>query len=78
MRTNIVLNDELVQEAMRFTTASSKRALIEEALKTFVEVKAAERQRATYQERLKRLDTKLLNLRLRQSPAEILRADRDR
>lgn len=78
MRTNIVLNDDLMREAMRFTAAKSKRALIEEALRTFVEVKAAERQRATYQERLRRLDAKLQNLRLRQSPAEILRADRDR
>jgi Arc/MetJ family transcription regulator len=78
MRTNIVLNDDLMQEAMHFTSAKSKRALIEEALRTFVEVKAAERQRETYQERLQRLDAKLRNLRLRQSPAEILRADRDR
>lgn len=73
-----MLNDDLMREAMRFTAAKSKRALIEEALRTFVEVKAAERQRATYQERLRRLDAKLQNLRLRQSPAEILRADRDR
>jgi len=78
MRTNIVLNDDLMQEAMRFTSAKSKRALIEEALRTFVEVKAAEQQRETYQQRLRRLDAKLQNLQLKQSPAEILREDRDR
>jgi Arc/MetJ family transcription regulator len=37
MRTNIVLNDDLVKEAFRYTAASSKRELIELALKEFVE-----------------------------------------
>ncbi|MCC2666169.1 MAG: hypothetical protein K0S63_85 [Gammaproteobacteria bacterium] len=37
MRTNIVLNDSLVKEAFRYTTASSKRELIELPLKEFVE-----------------------------------------
>lgn len=78
MRTNIVLNDELVREAMRFSTARSKRALVEEALKTFVEVRAAERRRATYEERLGRLDSRLRGLRLRESPRDLLRGDRDR
>lgn len=37
MRTNIVLNDSLVKEAFRYTSVSSKRELIELALKEFVE-----------------------------------------
>ncbi len=78
MRTNIVLNDELVKEAMRYATGNSKRALIEEALATFVEVKAAERRRAKYRARLRGLQVKLQDLRLRESPADVLRADRDR
>ena len=78
MRTNIVLNDELVREAMRFSTARSKRALVEEALRTFVEVREAERRRATYEERLGRLDRRLRGVRLRESPRDLLRSDRDR
>lgn len=78
MRTNIVLNDDLVREAMKFSTARSKRALVEEALRTFVEVREAERRRATYEERLGRLDGKLRGLRLRESARDLLRADRDR
>jgi Arc/MetJ family transcription regulator len=78
MRTNIVLNDELMAEARRFSRARSKRELVEEALRTFVEVKAAERRRATYLERLHALDERLRDVRLRDSPADLLRADRDR
>ena len=37
MRTNIVLNDELVEEAFKFSNAiSTKRELIETALKEYV------------------------------------------
>jgi len=32
MRTNIVLNDELVAEAFQYSDASIKRGLVEEAL----------------------------------------------
>jgi Arc/MetJ family transcription regulator len=38
MRTNIVLNDELVDEAFKFSkTISTKRELIETALKEYVD-----------------------------------------
>jgi Arc/MetJ family transcription regulator len=37
MRTNIVLEEELVDEAFRFSKAKTKKALIHEALKEFVE-----------------------------------------
>jgi Arc/MetJ family transcription regulator len=36
MRTNIVLNDDLVKEAFCYTTAKTKRELIEIALREFV------------------------------------------
>jgi Arc/MetJ family transcription regulator len=78
MRTNIVLNDELVREAMRYSSAKSKRALVEEALRTFLEVKEADARRATYRQRLRQLETKLQEIHLRESPFEVLRADRDR
>jgi len=37
MRTNIVLEDELVKEAFRFSSAKTKKDLIHQALKEFVE-----------------------------------------
>lgn len=37
MRTNIVLDDHLVKEAFRYTKVSTKRALIDLALKEFIE-----------------------------------------
>jgi len=37
MRTNIVLDDELIEEAIRLGKAKSKREIIHAALKEFVE-----------------------------------------
>ena len=73
-----MLNDDLVEEALRYAQAKSRKALIEEALETFVEVKRAERRRESYRERLESLDPRLQAIRLSESPAKVLRADRDR
>ena len=40
MRTNIVLDDNLVQEAMRATGLTTKRAVVEAGLRTLVQIKA--------------------------------------
>jgi Arc/MetJ family transcription regulator len=77
MRTNIVLNDELIREAMRCSKAKTKRAVIEEALSTLVRVRAEERRRATYRDRLKALEQKTVGLTLRESSLAILRHDRE-
>ncbi len=37
MRTNIVLDDELVEEAFRHSDAKTKRELVDQALREFVE-----------------------------------------
>jgi Arc/MetJ family transcription regulator len=37
MRTNIVLDDELVEEAFRYSDAKTKRELVDRALREFVE-----------------------------------------
>lgn len=78
MRTNIELDEALVEEAMRYSKASTKRALVDEALRNFVEVKAAEERRRTYAEKLEEIRRRTITLKLRKSPAEILREDRDR
>ena len=76
MRTNVVLNDELVSEAMKYTSARTKRALIEEALRTFVDVKAAERRRLTYGLRVRALQDRLANVKTRTSSVDLVREDR--
>ena len=42
MRTNIVLDDGLVAEAMRRTGIKTKRAVVEEALRTLIGLKRQE------------------------------------
>lgn len=37
MRTNVVLNDQLVSEAFRYTSATTKRELLDIVLREFVE-----------------------------------------
>jgi len=39
MRTNIELNDELLQSAARFTESKTKKGIVEEALRFYVQVK---------------------------------------
>jgi Arc/MetJ family transcription regulator len=77
MRTNIVLNDELIQEAMRCSKAKTKRAVIEEALGVLVRVRTEEQRRATYRDRLKTLEQKTAGLTMRESSLTLLRHDRE-
>jgi Arc/MetJ family transcription regulator len=45
MRTNVVIDDELMTQAMKYTGLTTKKAVIEEALRTLVHLKAQERVR---------------------------------
>ena len=78
MRTNIELNDDLMSEAKKYARATTKRAIVEEALRTFVEVKEQERRRNTYLDRLRSLREELAGLTLRTPPHVLLREDRER
>ncbi|MBE7550573.1 MAG: type II toxin-antitoxin system VapB family antitoxin [Anaerolineales bacterium] len=40
MRTNVVIDDELMAEAMNSTGLTTKKAVIEEALRTLIRLKA--------------------------------------
>ncbi len=51
MRTNIVINDELMNEALKLTDNKTKKAVVEEGLKLLVKLKK--------QERIKSLRSKL-------------------
>lgn len=46
MRTNVVIDDQLMAEAMESTGLKTKRAVVEEALRTLVQLKAQERVRS--------------------------------
>jgi Arc/MetJ family transcription regulator len=46
MRTNVVIDDELMAAALESTGLQTKRAVIEEALRTLVRLKAQERVRS--------------------------------
>lgn len=77
MRTNIELNDELIAEARKYSKARTKRALVEEALATFIAVRVAERRRRVYGDRLEALRSKTRDVRLRSDSRDVLRSDRD-
>jgi Arc/MetJ family transcription regulator len=77
MRTNIELSDDLLAEAQKHSKARSKRALVEEALAAFVAMKAEERRRSTYKERLDSLRHRTQAVTLRSDTRDILRKDRD-
>ncbi len=78
MRTNIQLDDDLLREAKKLSGAKTKRALIEEALVTFIEVKTERARRASYTRWLQDLQGKLGGLQLREKPSALLRQDRSR
>ena len=78
MRTNIDLDDGLLSQAQQYSQARTKRALVAEALETFVAVKEAERRRQRYGDRAARLQKALDGLRLRRQPSDVLRRDRAR
>ena len=62
LRTNVVLNSELVEEAAKYSTAKTKSALIEEALRVFVETRAGDPRRGEYQRRLRDLQRRLADV----------------
>lgn len=77
MRTNIDLNDDLLAEARKYSKAKNKRAIVEEALTAYIALKAEERRRLTYKERLDRLRDRTRSARLSSDTRDILRQDRD-
>jgi Arc/MetJ family transcription regulator len=78
MRTNIELDEELVREAQKYSSARTKRALVEDALRTLVEVRAAQRRREQYADRLRDLRLRVAGLQIRSRPLDVLDEDRNR
>ncbi len=46
MRTNVVIDEELINKAMQYTGLSTKKAVIEEALRTLVRLKSQQQIRS--------------------------------
>lgn len=78
MRINVILDDALLEEAVRLSGYRSRQEVIEAALRAFIEVNSAPAGREALRARLSKLDAMLANLRLRQRPSELLHEDRDR
>ena len=78
MRTNIVLDDELVREAFAVTGLRSKKDLVHRALQLLVQSEQESRRRARYDLSVSELRRKTAALTLRERPHDIIRADRDR
>jgi Arc/MetJ family transcription regulator len=78
MRTNIDLDDELIREAKHYSSARTKRALVEEALRFFVEVKSDKQRREDYAKRSEEIRKITSKLRLGKSAVDIIREDRNR
>ena len=64
-------------QARRYSRATSKRALVHEALATYVAVKAGEQRRASYRERLLEVRRQASKVKLRSDSRDILRAARN-
>lgn len=78
MRTNIVLNEVLVREAMRYCRAKSKSGLVEEALRTFVEVRSKQERLGNYAQRLSKIREAVGVKAFRESATDIVKSDRNR
>lgn len=77
MRTNIVLDDDLIAEAMKYGPARTKRAVVREALATYVAVKAEQQRTASYRDRLAAVRRRTAELSLRKAASALLKEDRE-
>lgn len=78
MRTNIVLDDDLLAKAMQYSTARTKRAVIHEALASYITEKAEKQRITSYRNRLTPLRERLAKAPIRTSAQTLVRADRNR
>ncbi len=77
MRTNIHLDEQLVQEAMWLTGIRTKRAVVEEALRALVRSKAYDARLARYTARFKGLEPEMARTRVSEPASSIIRRVRE-
>lgn len=73
-----MLDDALIADAMKYSAARSKRAVVHEALVTYVAVKAEQQRVAGYRDRLAGVRRRLADAAPKTPVLKILRADRER
>ncbi|HYM60171.1 MAG TPA: type II toxin-antitoxin system VapB family antitoxin [Thermoanaerobaculia bacterium] len=78
MRLTIEIDDKLLKKAMRLAKAQTKRGLIEEALRTLIDSLPAEQKSRKYREGLRKIEPLLRQIKVSESPIDLLRSDRDR
>lgn len=78
MRTNVIINDDLLKEALNYVKVKTKSALIEMALKALIETKSKELKDKNYTQRLHEIQNKLANTKFRESSSSIIKKDRER
>lgn len=78
MRTNIELDDDLLDQAGRYSTVKTKRAIVAEALAVYVAVKEQERRRTSYRDRLREVRKRTAAIRPGRCSHQIIREDRER
>jgi Arc/MetJ family transcription regulator len=76
--TNLVLDDDLLDQVKRLSGARTKRAAVEEAMRTYVTIKSREQRAASYGDRARWLESRLRAVRLGETARDLLRTDRDR
>lgn len=77
MRTNIVLDPDLLAAAGRYARATTKKGIVEEALRTFVEVRAAAARAAAYEARVEALRRRTADLDPGFSAHAFIRSERE-
>ncbi|MBM4041131.1 MAG: type II toxin-antitoxin system VapB family antitoxin [Planctomycetes bacterium] len=77
MRTNIVLDDQLVEQAMQLTGIRTKRALVEEALRTLVHSRQYEGRVARYMRLYEALKPRIARVRVSEPPSSLIRRMRN-
>ena len=78
MRTNVIINDDLLKEALNYVKVKTKSALIEMALKALIETKSKELRDKNYTQRLHEIQNKLANTKFRENSSSIIKKDRER
>lgn len=76
MRTNIELDDDLMAEAAKYSNSKSKRGIVAEALAEYIAVRAKDKRKESYRERLQHVRNITAGLRTRSSSHDIIKNDR--
>jgi Arc/MetJ family transcription regulator len=78
MRTNIDLDENLVDQAKLYSETTTKKDLVHEALTTYVAVNKEKASLASYREEVKKIQEQTKRIKLDIDTRDLIRMDRDR